>query len=675
MNQRTLLVCLLCLQVTLLSAQTIDFDAVRSAEQLRAGVQSFHRGFFNDAWVSLEKAISYQPSNTLAQLWLGRAQWKSGYEQEALRTWKQVLDSGKGGPLVRDWVDVLTLRRGLGAELAGPSTWVVSSELNGMAEGAYPFRRPTSVRPRPDGSFWVAAFGSNEILKYDANFRLVETLRGGLAGFDRPYDVAEAPDGSLFVSEYGANRISRCNARGDKIATFGNAKAGDGALLGPQYLAIDRRGYLWVTDWGNARVVRFTLDGAFVQAITDVGGPTGIAAFEDKLYVADRPGKRILVYDLNGNPLATLGEGTLQEPEGLSFSPAGTLLVADQNRIMECDLDRETWTVRGDASAHARRLVQQATTVNGDVLAADFDQNKILLLSDVTSLYSGLAIRVDRVNAVKFPEVYADISVENRYGRPVAGLALANFILTENRAPVQAPVLVATNTQVKNIDVVLLVERSPALDESLDDARQSAASLYTLVTRVGRLASVSASERPLREDDFGQARLRFQRDSFQTAATAAWRFDLGARLAGDTLITSLGAARRAVVFFTSGSLGPRPFATYSLLETAAYFRNSSIAFYPVIFGTQPADEDLAWLAGATGGRVFSASAPGGMQEVVRTIQARLGPLYTVRFNAVTPPDFGDRYIPLEVQVTVQKASGRDEAGYYAPATTGLPSSR
>jgi len=674
-NLRTLLVCLLCLQGALLSGQTIDFNAVRSAEQLRAGVQSFHRGFFNDAWVSLEKAISYQPSNSLAQLWLGRAQWKSGYEQEALRTWKQALDSGRGGPLVRDWVDVLTLRRGLGVELAGPSTWVVSAELDGTAPGAYPFRRPTSVRPRTDGSFWVAAFGSNEVLKYDANFRLVETLRGGLAGFDRPYDVAEAPDGSLFVSEYGANRISKCNARGDKLAVFGKAGGTDRGLLGPQYLAIDQRGYLWVTDWGNARVVRYTPDGAFVQAITGVGGPTGIAAFEDRLYVADRPGKRVLVYDLNGNPLATLGEGTLQAPEGLSFSPSGTLLVADQNRVMECDIERETWSVRGDASAHARRLVQQACTVNGDVLGADFDQNKVLLLSDVTSLYSGLAIRVDRVNAVKFPEVYADISVENRYGRPVAGLALANFVLTENRASVQAPVLVAANTQVKNIDVALLVERSPALDAFRDDAVQAAADLYGLVTRAGRLASVSASDRPLREADFGQTRLRFQRDTFQTAPSAAWRFDLGARLAGDTLITSVGSARRAVVFFSSGSLGQRPFSTYSLLETAAYLRNSSIAFYPVLFGTQAADDDLAWLAGATGGRVFTASAPGGMQEVVRTIQARLGPIYTIRFNSVTPPDFGDRYIPLEVLVTVQKASGRDEAGYYAPATTGLPSSR
>jgi hypothetical protein len=55
-----------------------------------------------------------------------------------------------------------------------------------------------------------------------------------------------------------------------------------------------------------------------------------------------------------------------------------------------------------------------------------------------------------------------------------------------------------------------------------------------------------------------------------------------------------------------------------------------------------------------------------MQQVVHAIGARVGPLYTLRFNSNTPPEFGEKYIPLEVEVTAQKVSGRDESGYYAP---------
>jgi DNA-binding beta-propeller fold protein YncE len=670
---RTLFVCLLCLHpALLLPAQTIDFNAVRSAEQLRSGVQAFHRGFFNDAWISLEKAISYQPANSLAQTWLGRAQWKSGYEQEALRTWQQVLDSGRGSAIVRQFVDVLTFRRGIGAELAGKSPWVVSAELDGTLQGAYPFRRPTSVRPRADGTFWLVAFGSNEILHFDANFRVLEILRGGLQGFDRPYDVVEAADGTLYVSEYGANRIARCSLRGEKIATFGGTGSAAGLLLGPQYMALDPRGYLWVTDWGNSRVVRFGPDGTYVQAIAGISGPTGIAAGEDRLYISDKSGKRILVYDLNGNALTAIGEGTLQDPEGLSLSGTGTLLVADGNRIMECDLERETWSVRGDTSAHTKRLVQQASTANGDVLGVDFDLSRVVLLSDVTTLYSGLVVRVDRVNSVKFPEVYADVSVENKYGKPVAGLGVENFIVTEALAGVRSPAVAVANTQVKTVDVSLLLERSPALESSRPDVEQAIADLYVLVTRTGRIKSISAAEKPAREADFGETRLRFVRESLLAAPSARWRFDLGARMAGDELITAVSGSRRAVVFFTSGGLGQQPFTTYSLLEIADYMKNNAIGFYPVIFGTRAPDDDLSYLASATGGKISTVAAPGGMQDVVRDITSRVGPVYTLRYTSATPPDFGDRYIPLEIQVTVQKASGRDESGYYAPATTGLP---
>jgi DNA-binding beta-propeller fold protein YncE len=663
---RLILACFLCLFSALLTAQTFDINASRSAEQLRWGVQAFHRGFFNDAWVSLEKAITFQPSNALATIWLGRAQWKAGYEEDALKTWQRLVDSGRGSAVVRDWIKVIGLRRGVGRELAGSPPWVVSEELDGTLKSGHPFKRPTSVRPRPDGSFWVVAFGSNEVLRYDANFRLLDSLHGGLEGFDRPYDIVEGDDGSLYVSEYGANRIAKCSPQGDKIKTFGRKGRADGLLLGPQYLAEDGRGYLWVTDWGNSRVVRFDMDGTYIQSITGIAGPTGLAVHEDKLFISEKSNKRILIYELNGNLISSIGAGTLQEPEGIAFTPAGTLLVADGNRIMECDIEHETWTVRGDTSAHTRRLVQQAVNSNGDIMGVDFDQSKVVLLADVSALYSGLVVRVDRVNALKFPDVYVDVSVENRFGRPIVGLTNDNFNLTEMRSPVGMATLALANTDVRTSDVSLLIERSPALEKYRSEAEQAIGDLYGLVTRVGRIKALSAAEKPLREADFGETRLRFIRQALQTPPSARWRFDIAAKAAGDELITAVSGARRAVVFVTSGIVGQGAFATYSLTEIAAYMRNNGIAFYPVLFGSQPPDEDLLFLASETGGSLFSAASPGGMQQVVREIGTRVGALYTLRYTSRNSAEFGEKYIPLEIEVTAQKISGRDESGYYAP---------
>ena len=659
----------LCLSVLLavqLPAQNFDIDAARSEDQLRAGVQAFHRGLLNEAIVSFEKAITLLPSNRLAQTWLGRALLRAGYEQEAARTWEGLVQAGAGGALLRDQLQVLRMRSGLGRELARTGPFVVSARLEGTARGGHPFRRPTSVRPRPDGSFFVVAFGSNEVLRYDANFRLSAALKGGLEGFDKPWDILEGADGTLYVSEYGGNRIARCRPNGDKIATFGKKGRADGLLLGPQYLAGDGRGYLYVTDWGNSRVVKFDSDGTWILNVGGLAGPTGIAVRDDRLYVSEKSAKRIAVFDLNGNILGTIGEGTLAGPEGLSFSRSGSLLVADGNVVRECDLENDEWTVRGDPGAAASRLVQQSMGPNGDILAADFDGSRVLLFSDSSTLSGGLAVRVARVNAVRFPEVFVDLTVETRMGEPIVGLEINNFILTEARSSVRDTSLVQSNTTATALDAAIVVERSPAFERYRESASTLIGDLRDLVTADGRALAVSAGEKPVREADFGEARLRMAAQVLEAAPSGAWRFDLAARLAGDALVQTTSMARRAVVFLTAGALGGTAFRTYSLGEIAAFFRNNAIAFYPVSVGPGPVDEDLAFLAAETGGRVFHSSLPGGMAEVVRVMRSRISPTYTIRYISRSDSAFGQTYIPLEVETTLQKVSGRDEAGYYAP---------
>ena len=67
----------------------------------------------------------------------------------------------------------------------------------------------------------------------------------------------------------------------------------------------------------------------------------------------------------------------------------------------------------------------------------------------------------------------------------------------------------------------------------------------------------------------------------------------------------------------------RVYAPYSLTELAAYLRNNSIAFYPVVFGAKEAGDELGYLASESGGKVFQAFAPGGMKDVMTEVSSRL----------------------------------------------------
>jgi DNA-binding beta-propeller fold protein YncE len=657
------------------AVQAIDLAAARSETELRWGVLAWHRGFYNDAVLAFEKAVGLDPSNTRALDWLGRGLLASGYVPEALEAWGRLVASGKATPLVTDQLQLVRARAGIAPEIPVRPDYVASVSLDGSARGGHVFKRPTAVRPLPDGTFMVAAFGSNEVLHYDANYRLLGVLRGGLGGLDRPFDVLPGGDGTWFVSEYGANRIVRLNDRGDRVSEFGGriSASGTGAspgtgrasasLLGPQYLAADERGRIWVTDWGNSRAVAFDQRGSFILAVNGLDGPSGIAIRGGLIYISEKGAGRISVFDLNGNSLRTIGAGSLSSPEGLSFAADGTLLVADGGRLIAGDLERETWFALADASSAADRVVQVVQAANGELLAADFDGSRIVLLADAASLYTGLWVRVERVNAVKFPEIFLDVAVETRAGKPVVGLAIDNFVVTEGRFSVGQTELVRRPTQP---DVALLVERSPALEGKRPAAERAAEELYRLVTAGGRLSAVSAGERAVREAEYGETRLRFVQAAFQAAPAAAWRFDAGLRLAADGLITSSVGARRAVVFFTDGSVGTDPWRGYSITELAAYLQANEIAFYPVYFGSAGVDEDLAWLASQSGGRAFGANAAGGMREVVSAVRDRPTARYTIRYVSPSDAEFGQRYVPLEVEVTLQKTSGRDEMGYYAP---------
>lgn len=665
----------LCIALSMpLAAQVTDLAAARAETEVRWGVLAWHRGAFNDAALSFEKALGIDPTSARALDWLGRALLRSGYVPEALEAWDRLAAAGRASPLLSDQMQLVRARAGIAPDLPVARKYVTSVSLDGAARGGHAFRRPTAVRPLADGTFLVVAFGSNEVLRYDANNRLLATLRGGPGGLDRPFDALSEPGGTYLVSEYGANRIVRLNARGDRVAEFGAkiAPTGTGpgtgraaqSLIGPQYLAEDGRGRIWVTDWGNDRAVAFDRQGAFILSIEGLAGPSGIAVRDGMVFVSEKSAGRIAVFDLNGNPVATAGEGSLSSPEGLSIAADGTLLVADSGRLLAGDLERETWTALGDAASAADRVVHVAQAANGEILAADFDGSRIVLLADAASLYTGLWVRVDRVNAVSFPEVFLDVAVETREGKPVVGLSIDNFVLTEGRFSVGRTELVRRPAAP---DVVLLVERSPALERERAAASRAAEDLYRLATAGGRISAVSVGEQAVREAEYGQTRLRFLQAAFQAPTSTAWRLDAGLRLAADGLVMASLGAKRAVVFLTSGTVGPDPWRTYAITELAAYFRQNEIGFYPVAIASGGVDEDLAWLAAQSGGRSFSVNTAGGMREVLDAIRGRETSRYTIRYLSPSDAAFGQRYIPVEAEVTLQKTSGRDESGYYAPS--------
>ncbi|MDR1971157.1 MAG: NHL repeat-containing protein [Treponema sp.] len=656
----------------------VDLEALYAEEQFRIGVQAYNRYAFNEAILSFERALSFRPGEPLILEWLGRSYYRSGMEETALRQWRAAAQgygwNSTEGMLLGSRIETVGNRRGLLPVNDDEVRYVEAGRYPGEYDGNVYYRQPTAVLPLDDGSVWVVAYGSNEIVRLGVNGLVMERKRGPLNGFDRPYDLARSPGGDrLYLSEYRGGRISVLSAAGDWLSYIGSKGLGDGNLLGPQNLTVDEDGYLYVVDYGNRRVVKFDPEGNFIlsfggaqrnqgELFPGFRSPTGVAAREGLVYTADGAAKRIYIHDSNGAYRGVLAATDLTGPESLRFLDDGRLLAADTNRVLLIDPHSAQVRVLGTAGNSRLRITGAAMDANGNLLAANFNAGEIAVLTRLDDMASGLFVQVERVNAESFPQVTVDILVQDRLRRPIMGLDARNFLLTEEGRAAAEQRLTAAAYRSPRTDLSILVERSPRTLSLRDDLEAAVRDISAAVPG-GRLRSlVSAGLLPREERIDG---------SLVAAARAAagdydalWRFDLGLRLAATDLLG--GEKRRALVFVSSGRLSPAAFDQYGLSELAAYLANNGIVFHAVLVGGGDASEEIRYLCRETGGEVLPLYRPQGIRGTLEKLANFPCGSYTITYRSQLPTNFGTAYLPVELEVYLMERSGRDATGYFPP---------
>jgi DNA-binding beta-propeller fold protein YncE len=672
---RTLLL-LFLLVCALTPAQEIDMEAAQAFEDFRWGVRAFHSGNFEDSILSLEKSLSRKPQDLRTRYWLANALHRAGFEDAALGEWRTLLEQEPGNAVVDNTVEVLTYRRGLGEQLEERMSFVVASVIDGNDSNTYPLRRPSSVWIRQDGSVYVVAFASNEVLLLDVNNAVQRVFQGGMRGFDRPYDCLEAEDPEdgqrfLFIAEYGRNQVLKMNLQGERILPIGGKGSAAGRLLGPQHLATDGNGYLYVSDWGNGRVNKYDFDGNFVLSIGQgsnlrLSGPTGIAYREGELFVADSSGKRIIAYDASGNSLYSFGGGVLNGPEGIAFFDSNHLLVVDDGKLLEYDLRQETWTTLSDMGSFAGHLTNLAVSPNGEVYVVDFDQDKVYILSEMSALYTSLFVQVDRVNSLSFPDILVEITVEDRRGRPVVGLQQENFIFSEFYREIPSTRMLRAPDDPAPLEISLIVEKSLEMKAYLPDLSAAVESLHEQQdgsNSPGSWRVLSAGEQVVVETELGASRLESIQAAQRGPWSPSWRVDRSLRLAASQLIP--GTAGKAVILLSTGVLNRESFSDYTLAEVTDYLQNNSIPLYVVYFGPE-VDRELEYICSQTGGSVIPYFSAKSAATLLADIRRRTGSRYLLELRSPSDSGFGKNYIDFRAEVVFHRKSGRTRSGYFAP---------
>lgn len=643
-----------------------------AAQEFRRGVQSYYRGTFNDAVMQFEKALGYMPNDSLILEWLGKSYYHSGMEGTAVKSWSKAVQNGYGGLLLKNKIEIVQDRRTGAFRSDFNARYTEAGAFSGSYGEGMVFSGPVSVLPENDGTVWVLAYGSNELVKLNINGTVVSRVTGPMNGFDRPMDLIRLEDGTMLVTESAGNRLCVLDRKGKFIKYIGKKGRAVGNLVGPQYAAQDSRQNIYVSDYGNRRIAVFDRDGkglfCFGAARDDFAGlkgPTGIAVAGENVYVADNIFGGIYEFDLAGNFQRVLvPEKTFQHPESIRVWN-DYLVVCDSNRVFSVDSGSGLVFENINAGNAPARLTCAVPDVNGNVVVSDVISNEVYVMSKMQELVGGLFVQIEKVNASKFPEVFVDVRVENRYRSAVVGLGENNFYITEQKRPVNKLKYLGSSSCSQVSDITLLIDRSQRSSEFGEQINAAVREIAASMKNRGTLKIVSASKIPALEySGKPSGALKFDVAALKNPVSDEIPLDLALRLAANDLVNA--EHKRAVVIISAGKVSLNAFEKYSLSETAAFLNNNHISVASVLLTQNACDEELDYIVSNTPGKEYYIFRPEGLSGIVGDLVDIPSGLYTFSYTSVLSTNFGEKYLPVEVEAYLLNRSGRDECGYFAP---------
>ena len=437
--------------VSSLSAQSAA-DRGFAEERFRRGVQAFYRGAFNDAVLQFEDALTYMPDENRILEWLGKAYYRAGMEDAALQEWNYAARNGYGGQLLQNIIEIVSVRRIFTGDYGEDGRFVESGSFPAVEGNVLHYSQPVAILPNTDGSFWVSAYGSNELIRVNVNGFVVERKKGPLNGFDRPFDLLRLTNGNIVVSEFAGDRLTFVTADGDFLFNFGEFKS-----------------------------------------------PTGIAVYADSVYIADSYYGCIYTYDLSGNYEGVfVPDETFENPEAMRLYKDG-LLVCDSSKLYSVSIASGAPVLVADTGNGPSHITCAEEDANGNIIAADFKANELYVLARMPELIGGLYVEISRVNADNFPNVNLEVRVENRRRQPVVGLTDINFFITEDKYAVTGQKLTGSADLNDNCDVTVVIDRSTRMKTHEADVQYAVREIAAAMGGKGTMRIVCSGNIPTSE--------------------------------------------------------------------------------------------------------------------------------------------------------------------------------
>ena len=205
----------------------------------------------------------------------------------------------------------------------------------------------------PDGAILVARYLQHCVQEYDADAHLVYTYGVcGVAGADAAHlnqpSAVGISDNRVFIVDTNNDRIQVFNRRGNRYTTVSTSGSGRGQVSRPNDLDFDNDGSLYIADYGNSRILKFSANLLYQQSYGHEGWDEGefilvVSVAVDRLgnvYGGAKFTAGVLKFANDGTYLEALGGGS-NEPVPVTVAWAcrvasnGDIFIAEHARVLQ----------------------------------------------------------------------------------------------------------------------------------------------------------------------------------------------------------------------------------------------------------------------------------------------------------------------------------------------------
>lgn len=227
---------------------------------------------------------------------------------------------------------------------------IVASTPN---DGTHPWLVPASLAAGTDYKIRIVCATDDSVYGDSADFTVrgpelyVFDLKWGSFGsgdgqFQYPVKIAVDGSGHVYVSDFNNYRVQKFTSTGGFVTKWGSRGSGDGQFDSPMGIAVDGSNHVYVADYSNHRIQKFTSDGTFVTKWGSQGTGDGQFSFPHGIaidsagyvYVLEFMGARVQKFTSDGMFVTKWGsqgsgDGQFFHPIGIAVDGSGHVFVGD----------------------------------------------------------------------------------------------------------------------------------------------------------------------------------------------------------------------------------------------------------------------------------------------------------------------------------------------------------